>query len=494
MAKIHATLTPLDIFDTKKEILVLKFDAPLTARNVKVQLLETDANEGGKDDLIAIFQGKIVKPRKFQGRLIRKGESSANAPSFKFQFEHDATVYELKIPSGRGEHEHEDYEIVLKVDGTVAGNIRNFVSKAPVFIRGLPQASQVAQHRPVVTFIARKSKKKFYGAARLFWDPVSDGISYNVSLEKIIDFLNHNSNQKTKDGLEYGKWGDINIVSHANEEGRTSLLLFTPPKGKKKGKLVTVKSLKDFKNDARLALTTKNIDDQTRIIWRGCKVGGTQELLIEVRKLFGGKCHVYGPKYIQWYETTFTVTRQPKKKPVKVSHTWEYFLENFYFDIPWPYPKKAKLPKPGKCAERLMREYPTIKYNHGAKKGQTLDKAGWLALIKDKKSRYDTKKKPIFYPYLLLLEEKPKYYKKVVRNQLKAYRAPFFKYEDYYWKIRKPRRLKKDEEDYKEGYRWKVPSRGAKYRLEVRRPLRDDNGNIDVPTLTKTKHYGHSSP
>ena len=222
MAKIHAALTPLNITDSKKEVLVLKFDSPATATDVRVQLVESDANEGGRDDLIGIFEGKIVKPCRFKGRLIREGEAAPDFPSLKFQFEDDATVYDLKIPSGRGEHEHGAYEICVKIDGKVAGRISNFISKAPVFIGGLPQSNVAAQHRPRLTFLgcsAKEAKDPFYRGARPFWEPVSDGVAYGLTLEQIIDFLNKNATRKTRDGLEYGDWGEINIVSHANEEG-----------------------------------------------------------------------------------------------------------------------------------------------------------------------------------------------------------------------------------------------------------------------------------
>ncbi|MDH4267530.1 MAG: hypothetical protein OEW45_18035, partial [Deltaproteobacteria bacterium] len=378
MAKIHAALTPLNIDDPKKDTLVLKFDSPLSARNVRVQLVEMDANEGGTDDLVAIFEGEIVNPRKFQGRLIREGETAANAPSFKFQFEHDATVYEFKIPSGRGEHEQGAYEIGVKVDGTVGGAISNFVSSAPAFIRGLPQANQMAQHRPRVTFIARKEGKGFYGAAKLFWEPVSDGIRYQLSLEQIIAFLNNNSTQKTKDGLEYGQWGEINIVSHANEEGQTTLRLF-----KKKSLIVSPQSLKDNENDPRLEVTPGNMDNKTSIIWRGCNVGKSQEFLDKMRALFGGQCRVYGPKYIQMYDSAWSLTKESgkKKKKIKVTHAWEFFVENFYFDLPWPYPKKPKIPPPEACAAKLESKYPAK---------ATTDE--WRTLIKDKKSRHDSQK------------------------------------------------------------------------------------------------------
>ena len=498
MAKIHATLTPLNITDPKKEILVLKFDSPTTARDVRVQLVESDANESGRDDLIGIFEGKIVKPCRFKGRLIREGEAAPASPSFKFQFEDDAIVYDLKIPSGRGEQEHGAYEICVKIDGIVAGRPSNFISKAPAYIRGLPQADAVAQHRPVLTFLgcsAKKGKDLFYRGARLFWDPVSDNkLTYVLALEQIIDFLNKNATRKTRDGLEYGDWGEINIVSHANEEGWTSLLLFKPSKTQEEV-AVDAKSLEDNKTDPRLAVTSKNVDDKTHIVWRGCNVGRNQEFLNKVRELFGGKCRVSAPKYIQWYEVKWSLIKEPKKKPVKVIHAWEYFVENFYFDLPWPVPekrklppekrklppKKPKLPKVDACAARLEAKYP----------GKATAPQ-WKTLIKNKKSRHDSER-PLVFNSTVKLQEKEKS-KKVARERLQAYRAPGFRYEDYYWRIGNPVVLKENEDGYSEGYRWKVLCRGTKYRLEVRRPLRDVNKNIVVPSLSDPGHYGHSPP
>lgn len=485
MAGIHVTLTPNIIAEPAKIPLVLKIDSPASAQDVKVQLVEMDSNiprEGGRDDVIAIFDGRIVpveggrrgkagekgkakKTGKFQGRLVRESEPQKGAPTFKFKFEHDGTIHELLIPSGRGEHEHGEYEIGVKISGEVAGRSRTFVSEAPAYIRGLPQANKQASHRPAVTFFAGKKKgDKYYKSANAFWYPVSDGIKYNMSLQEIIAWLSDNTNSKTKDGMDFGKWGEINIVSHATATGWTSLRVF---KGNKKIKL-SLKSVKKFKDDTRLALNSDDsgIDKDTTIIWRGCNVGKSQEFLEVVRKLFGGKSRVYAPKYYQQYEMKWIEEpKKGKKKTMKVTHAWEYFWEDFYFDIPWPDPKKGKkgwrkpklLPSKDACAERLMEEHPNAKYKGGANAGKTLDKKGWLTLLKSKKNRDDSKK-PITYQNTIPFRGNPRNYRKLAIGGLKNYDD--FDHRDYTWQI-KVMKLKKESELYKKGYRWQIACRGA---------------------------------
>jgi len=500
LSKIHATLTPNNINNPQKQDLVLKFDAPLKAHKVTVELVEMDAKikgEGGQDDIIAIFDGKIHN-KKFQGSLIRKTKPQSGAPSFRFKFE-GGSVIQLQIPSGRGEKENGAFEIGVKVSGIVSRIPKIFISKAPAFIRGLPQAKTVASHRPVLTFQARKGKNRdFYELARKFWGPVSDGLEYQMSMEHIIYFLENNKHNMTKDNLAFGKWGEINIVSHANETGWASLPLFDVQRNKKVVR-TDYKSLKKHSNNSNLKFYNKNIkgptaiiDSKTSIIWRGCNVGRNQKFLDEIRKLFGGKCHVYGPKYLQGYGARPVTSGEKDLKTGKVmnrqslTHSWEYFMENFYFDIPWRNPKlvkkkgwvKPKLPNEANSINKLKAKYKNYP--------NAPNDAEWGKLFRDKKSRHDSNK-PMRYNMLLEFRKKSDY-KKQARKDLKVHIDPDmgYNYSDYYWQIRSPKKITGG---------WKVLCRGTKYRIEVRRPLRDPNsGKIVVPDLNKSAHYGHSSP
>ena len=482
MAKpLHAALSPLNI--TKGDpLLTLKFDSHKTATEVKVQLVEMDEGitaEKGTDDIIAIFEGKI-EDYKFKGRLIRKASPPKGAPSFKFQFEDDSQQYDLLIPSGRGEDEKGAYEIGVKVSRYAGRDRRKrklyeeFISPAPAYIRNLPAANQVAQQRPVIVLLAGGEDGGFYSAAKQFWEPVSDRLEIKGSLEEVIDFLNNNSTEKTKDGMELGAWGDVNIVTHANEDGWAQIALFSG-----EGPGVNGKAMEQNLRDPRLAIKTKNVDDKTRIIFRGCNVGKSKRFLNAARKLFGGKANVCGPKFIQVYtwESTENIT-----------HGWEYFEENFNFYVPWPKTRgwsKPRLPSDKEILRRLKEKY-----------ADKADDKEWAKLIKSGRhdstspwqSSFSYTKAYTGYKTATSYKELLKTYKDDLRSDIKAAltaedgRGSF---EDYYWSIQPPQK-QEDEGAYN------VKAVGTRYRIEVRRKLLGPDGKPAVPALGNPDHYGNA--
>jgi hypothetical protein len=432
-----------------------------------VQLVEMDANvsgESGSDDVIAVFEGRIVN-RKFKGKMVRKAEAHKGASTFRFQFEGDGEEHELPIPSGRGEKEQGAFEIGVKVTSQIRGrSYGEYESPVPAAIRNLPQARGTAKHRPVVTFIAKKDRPdRFYKAARKFWEPASDWLEERGSLEEIIDFLNANQNKKTADGLDFGgKFGQINVVTHANEEGWAQIPLFSR---EPLASGVDAEKLQKNLRDSRLRLTSGQLDADTQMVWRGCNVGKSQDFLRASKALFGGKCQVLAPKYIQAYEY-FGLQEGD------VVHTWEWFQENFYFDLPWKNPRKRRgkwvkpqLPRERELIARFQAKYP----------GTATDDE-WKKLL-GARHRRDSRW-PRVLPFNITLPS-PKNYRKQAIEVLKSEGV----YSDYWWKIRKP---KKDRGGYL------VVARGSQYRVEVRRTYTDAQGDPVVPDLTDSSHYGRA--
>ena len=485
---IHATIDPPELLDPERGSLTLRFDAPKAARGVRVQLVELDKGipgEGGADDIIAIFDGNIANKR-FKGKLIRQAMLPPGAPSFNFQFEGDATPYHLNIPSGRGEDERGTeargaYEIGVKV--TKAKPVESYSSGVLTYIRNLPQADRVADQRPVMTFLTKaKDNSGFYQSAARFWEPPSDRMIVASSLEEVIAFLNR-PRGRTKDGMDFGPWGEVNIVSHGAEEGYAQIKLFK--RSQQWG--IDAKSLTDHQHDPRLRITTLDIDDGTTVVWRGCLVGKSAEFLQATRTIFGGRCTVYGPRYVQGYR--FVQVGQ-------VTHAWEYFEENFYFDVPWkpapaasgaaPWKRPPKLPPPRQIAARLAADHP----------GAATDEE-WLQLVKSKKSRHDSRPG---HPKTYLFDQP--FARDDVPNRREAHRIARAAvqrelrgaYDEYYWRITGPRL--RNMNGAVDGL-YHCLCKGTKYRIEVRRVLRDGqggHGDVVVPNLrnpVRPNDYGH---
>jgi len=452
---------------------------------VKVELVELDASAGeaGQDDLIALFEGRIVEG-KFQGRCIREGEAPSGAPRMRFKFE-GGQEYSLKIPSGRGENENGAYEIGFKITRNERRRPDLFIGANPVFLRNLPQASQTASHRPVVSFYPGRSDP-FYDAAIGFWTPVSDLLLEQRSLEEIRDFLNSSSTVPTRDGMALGPFGEVNIVSHANEDGWVALPLFS---GETKG--FDDERLEHEQDNASLKLTTDKVDAQTTIYWRGCNVGRSQQFLDACRHVMGGQAKVFGPKYLQTYAESVVWTRIRRRRQ-SVRHHWEYFTENFYFDIPWRSPRRRpSLPREQEIVARLSRKYP----------GVATDEQ-WRTLVRDPKSRHDSKpNRPLLFAYSwsfgsadlarlrgrqrrARLAELKAEMRQALRDAVAQEKGPDA-FDEYYWGIRGPERTRDPDQ-------LQYVARGTKYRIEVRRPLRNANGEIVVPDLTNRDHYGHA--
>ena len=478
---VHATLTPLNTTESNP-LLTLKFDSPKTAKAIKVQLFEMDENmegEGGEDDIIAIFEGEI-KDRKFKGRLIREVSTPRSAPSFRFKFEGETQEHTLRIPSGRGEDEKGAYEIGVKITRhenmtSKARTTDAYVSPAPAFVRNLPESKRIAEHRPIVVFLANQGDK-FYDGARKFWQPVADRLEVRKSLQSVIDFLNVNSSSETKDGMELGKWGQVNIVTHATEQGWAAIGLLAkddPPE-------VNARMIEEKLHDLRLALTTDKVDDKLAVVFRGCNVGRVERFLRASRQLFGGKCSVCAPKFAQYYGFQWGKTKPDR---VRVTQAWEYFEEDFNYFVPWPTPvrgKKSKvwarpkLPKAKAIIRRLQAKYP-----------DKADEKEWAALVE--KKRHDSTI-PKWLPFPLVLEDKSllKNYKRIaserVKNITEDEDGDPVNPSEYSWKIKKPK-------EQKDGS-YLVECLGSTYRIEVRRLLRDAEGNIAVPKLANRDHYG----
>jgi hypothetical protein len=389
----------------------------------------------------------------------RPAPAAQNAPVLKFKFHGSDTEYRLPIPDADTQEEGGEMEIGLQVSGEIPQGRRvverEYTTPSPVFVRNYGPAG--THQRPLITFIA--GRDAFYNAASRYWQGRSDGNIRRSSVEEILNYL------RTQQNLQRygeGRWGDVNIVSHANSN-QWMIRLFAG-RGRQVG-LVDINVLNEHGNDARLQAPGADVaDNNTRVVIRGCVIGANQTLLDRIRQLFGGQASVYAPKFLQRYEW-YQRGRERSQR--------EYFHEFFFF-----YVLGTRSPNERTCIERLSQKYPNV----------GIDEEEWRNLLRgrDERERKDTTER---FRFTLDYNAEPP------RGR-----------EDQLAELR--RRLPNDERTYNttvDDWQWttrrqvnrrrnifRVVFTGSRRRVEVRRPLRDNNGNMAVPNLSDPFHYGRS--
>jgi hypothetical protein len=205
----------------------------------------------------------------------------------------------------------------------------------------------------VITFIMgapEKGKKNvFYKSAIKYWS-VKGKNKKLVKTDKLVttarmltDIFDYLSNNPPEDKIP---WREVNIVSHANEEGHLSFPLDEEAKTKDK-KGFGPEELAEAVSSGRInPLPNKIIGRSTNINIHGCALGKSGEMLKQISKAFGGgdvyAPVVYAPKHIQSYEYS---EQYKKKKLVKGVYS-EYLKE--YWTVEYPGSQKispAKLSK-----------------------------------------------------------------------------------------------------------------------------------------------------
>lgn len=206
------------------------------------------------------------------------------------------------------------------------------------------------------------------------------------------------------------------------------------------------------------------VDNNTRVVIRGCVIGQNQALLDRIRQLFGRQAHIYAPKYLQTY--------QWYQRGRERAHR-EYFTEFFFFYTPG-----RRSPRERTCIDRLSQ-----KYNRSG-----IDDAEWRNLLRGRGER-QRKDKTERFRYTLDYNEAPPRRR---ADQMAELRRQFpnddrtynTTVDDWQWSTR--RQVNRRRRIYR------IIFTGSRRRVEVRRPLRDNNGDMVVPNLYDRTHYGRS--
>lgn len=528
MSEFHAILSP-GVINNLSETITISFDSPDSASNVVLTLKEVDRwgrgreavteSGGGRDDFIVEFTGQIVDGQ-FTGDISRRGRAAEDAPILRIHIdgEPEDTIYELPIPSDRNEREQGIFEIQLEVSGRIDGRRKSFRTATPAFVRNF------VQDRPIITFITGSGG--YFTAGSHYWRINADGLINRSSVEEIFTYLRTESER-----LGYGLWGQVNIVSHGNEL-EWLIKLF---RSDTRTRHVTPQILRDNAEDERLgAPDDTQLDNESTIVIRGCALGNSQELLDEIRNLFGGHSTIYAPKYIQWYSyerRDGNVTAQ------------EFFIEFFYF-----YVTGTREPDEATCIARFQEEYPGIASDEQ-----------WRAMLRDRtyRKRYDPEALTMWIDYserpernhdfledlqgaweeegwedsdntlrtgydewawslgnlqtisiqrYLDYEERPEEDRDILPELAEAWDREGWGNEadtsgtyfnDWSWSAGRvqPRRLPDRTVIYRQsftGRRYRKLFTGRRKRIEVRRKFCDEDGNLIVPDITNSNHYGRS--
>lgn len=466
----HAVLTP-QVLDSPKHQVTIAFDSPSEATNVVLQLFEVDAwtstsgdvNEGGRDTLIAEFSGKIVNGKFVLERKNPQGPMGGS-PSLLVHLDGETekpnfVVHDLPIPPSALPNEQGIYEIELRVTGKIKGKTKSYRTPNPVFVRNFKAG------RPVAAFVTGGGQDPFFIAARSYWFEYADGLFERGSVEGIREFIRTETDRRG-----YGPWGEINIVNHANEFQWIIRLFANDQNVRRLG----IKEIKEAQNDIRFqaALRTQ-LDEQSKVVIRGCVLGNDQPILDEIRKLFGGKAMLFAPKYVQAYSTQNGIPR-------------ESFWEQFFF-----YGPGAQAPPNATCKQRLASKYPTPKVKDD----------DWMPMLTSTNPlvRHDNMETfTLDYTFTFTHDAKKPTPQRdgETHNFLADARGDWKNDEDHFhtdfddWQWSQgPLQRHEISRTETQFARHLV---GQRFRVEVRRELKDANGQPVRPDLNNQQHYGRS--
>jgi len=447
MPEFHMTLSPGMLNDLTRPV-VVAFDEPENASNVELKLWEADkwrihgqqVKESTRDDMIAKFKGSVVDGE-FKGRLITRGTKSKRRPLLKVQFDGDDKVYELRVPRNGNEHENGVLEITASVKGRIDGRRKRYRTTAPVFVR------EFGNRRPVVALITGK-KGAYFRHALIYWRRHADGLFKRASVEEVLEFV-----RTAPENRGYGPWGEVNVISHGNKWEWIIRLL---RRGKPNPKHLKLSTLKEYDKDPHLLPRpdANQLDDRSRVVLRACVLGENKGLLDKIREFFGGRAAVYAPRYIQWYRGTT-----------------ESFREQFYFF--W---KRRRKPTTPQCIAALSAKYP----------GYAITEREWKRLLSNKKV-IDRSMGRLWVTYdgfrptraEAMKDLRELFYEKTTRDDRLG-----SEFEDWRWSFKMKKR--KGRKNYR------AIIKGRRSRIEVRRTLRDPEGELIPPDLNRPDHFGRS--
>jgi hypothetical protein len=470
--EFHPVLSPR-VADQPDSPITLSFDDPDAASKVVVQIYEVDAwgsgpdritETGGRDTLIAEMKGKILN-KQFVLDSINPSGKTGSKPEMVLQIDGEDSTHSLPFPPSAIANEGGVFEVEARVSGVIGGKKRSGKTKVPVFLRNFKAG------RPVVAFITGDPKADpFFAAADSYWKGVADGKFSLGSIEEIRSFLT-----KRADSGGYGSWGEANVVNHGNEFEWIVKLYHAD----RNVRHVHTADLAELSSDTRIFGAIPSLDDQSKVVIRGCAIGQDQALLDQIREVFGGDATILAPKYIQVYMEDSSGAR-------------EGFMETFFFYVPG-----SSAPGLDECKRRLGEKYPDV------------DDAAWLPMLKKTGKRLSIKETLDGYrhdrsenfpaPWTLQFTHDPgqkipnsmgdasAFLKDVESQWTNDEKHANTDFDEWKWRVSPPRRTdKRDETDFA------ATVTGTRYRVEVRRELRDKDGKPVRPDITNHDHYGRS--
>jgi hypothetical protein len=148
----------------------------------------------------------------------------------------------------------------------------------------------------VITFILGPDSDKFYKAAHEYWRQPGRTNVLVIDQRALTGVLNYLNSHEPPNGRS---WGQINLVTHANEEGGMGIKLSETSQNNLSPEELDEK----VKAGALPKVDGSAIDFHTAINVHGCAIGRNPQMLKELSQAFSdGKANVYGPKDLQAYK------------------------------------------------------------------------------------------------------------------------------------------------------------------------------------------------
>lgn len=153
-----------------------------------------------------------------------------------------------------------------------------------------------AMSRKVITFILGPDTDKFYKSAHEYWRQPGRTDVLVTKLRTLTDVLSYLQKHPPRNERS---WGQVNLVTHANEEGGMGIKISAGSQNN-----VSPEELEEKINAGAIPKVDGGVvDSHTDINVHGCAIGRNPKMLEELSQAFsGGKSDVYAPKDLQGYE------------------------------------------------------------------------------------------------------------------------------------------------------------------------------------------------
>lgn len=223
-------------------------------------------------------------------------------------------------------------EVQLFLDHASAPPLVDYLTRLLAFVNEQePLRAAPEGDRPSITFIMGAGDD-FYNAANAHFTRVPSG-TFVTNLRNLRDVRDHLLANRQSNGR---RWGEVNIVVHANEEGGMSIPV--RPLAQNEDPAVHEVNLNNLRaaiaNDEFPSLPDDLIDVRTTIRIRGCAIGRSQEMLTQLSQAFGGndaqRPIVRAPKHLQAYSFTGAAANPTDSD--------EFYVEFWFIGFPQGHP------------------------------------------------------------------------------------------------------------------------------------------------------------